>query len=95
MEILYFIIMLLIWIIYVTVIIVSAINNINGKRKAIIISILTAIIIILTLISVKINPDNVKPIDVYRGKTELKITKTYRDSIIIGIDSVVVYKKLK
>lgn len=87
--------MLLIWIIYVTVIIVSAINNINGKRKAIIISILTAIIIILTIISVKINPDNVKPIDVYRGKTELKITKTYRDSIIIGIDSVVVYKKLK
>ena len=92
MEILHFIIVLLIWIIYLIVIIISAINNINIKRRVIVISISIAIIIILTIVSVKINPDNIKPIDVYRGKTELKITKTYRDSIIIDIDSVVVYK---
>lgn len=33
-------------------------------------------------------------LDVYRGKTELKINKTYEnDSIIVECDSVVVFKK--
>lgn len=33
---------------------------------------------------------DIKPIDVYRGKTELKITETKIDSVIIKRDTVVV-----
>lgn len=36
---------------------------------------------------------NIKPIDVYRGKTELKITETKIDSVVVKRDTVVVWKK--
>lgn len=32
--------------------------------------------------------------DVYRGKTELKITGTYKDSIFIPTDSTVIFKRM-
>lgn len=35
-----------------------------------------------------------KAIDVYRGKTELKITGTYKDSIFIPTDSTVIFKRM-
>lgn len=36
---------------------------------------------------------NPSAMDVYRGKTELKITGTYKDSIFIPTDTTVVFKK--
>lgn len=35
---------------------------------------------------------NTKALDVYRGKTELESTETVRDSVVVKIDSVVVWK---
>lgn len=37
---------------------------------------------------------NPSAIDVYRGKTELKITGTYKDSIFIPTDSTVIFKRM-
>lgn len=45
---------------------------------------------ILTLIEYHSEP---KAIDVYRNKTELKINGTYKDSIFIPTDSIVIFKK--
>lgn len=40
-------------------------------------------------------PDcTMKPIDVYRGKTELQITETKIDTMIVKRDSVVVWKNI-
>lgn len=39
------------------------------------------------------NKDNPTPIDVYRGKTELKITETKVDSVVVKRDTVVVWKE--
>lgn len=36
---------------------------------------------------------DMKPIDVYRGKTELKITETKIDSAVVKRDTVVVWKE--
>lgn len=36
---------------------------------------------------------DMKPIDVYRGKTELKITETKIDSVVVKRDTVVVWKE--
>lgn len=36
---------------------------------------------------------DIKPIDVYRGKTELKITETKIDSVVVKRDTVVVWKE--
>lgn len=37
---------------------------------------------------------NPSAIDVYRGKTELKITGIYKDSIFIPTDSTVIFKRM-
>lgn len=49
--------------------------------------------IILGLISLDYE-HNPSAIDVYRGKTELKITGTYKDSIFIPTDSTVIFKRM-
>lgn len=36
--------------------------------------------------------DEPKAIDVYRGNTELEITETVRDSVVVSRDTVVVFK---
>lgn len=45
----------------------------------------------LTALDYERNPS---AIDVYRGKTELKITGTYKDSIFIPTDSTVIFKRM-
>lgn len=47
-------------------------------------------VIIYTFIGREPNTPNA--IDVYRGKTELKITGTYKDSTFISEDSIVIFK---
>lgn len=37
--------------------------------------------------------ENIKPIDVYRGKTELKIIETKIDSVVVKRDTIVVWKE--
>lgn len=44
------------------------------------------------ILGVFINEPKIKPIDVYRGKTELKIKTIMEDSVIIKRDSTVVLK---
>lgn len=39
-----------------------------------------------------ISDDKPKAIDVYRGKTELKINGEYKDSVFIPTDSIVIFK---
>lgn len=50
------------------------------------IGIAISLIIIFTTI-------NITPIDVYRGKTELKITETKIDSVVVKRDTIVVWKE--
>lgn len=46
----------------------------------------------LILFGISITFNNISPIDVYRGKTELKITKTIVNDQLIHCDSIVVLK---
>lgn len=48
---------------------------------------------VIAAIGAVIPDPNMKPIDVYRGKTELKITETKIDSVVIKRDTVVVWKE--
>ena len=48
--------------------------------------------IIISLIILFTTKD-IKPIDVYRGKTELKITETKIDSVVVKRDTLVVWKE--
>lgn len=51
-----------------------------------------AVGIIVSLLLIFTTRD-IKPIDVYRGKTELKITETKIDSLVVKRDTVVVWKE--
>lgn len=65
----------------------------SDKISVIIGTFCATITLILGLISLdyELSPS---AIDVYRGKTELKITGTYKDSIFIPTDSVVIFKRM-
>lgn len=36
-----------------------------------------------------------KAIDVYKGRTQLEVVKTYEDSILVRVDSLVTLKRIK
>lgn len=67
----------------------------SGDKDSVLVGMVGGMIILLGLIgfgdSIKPSP---KAIDVYRGKTELKITGTYKDSIFIPTDSTVIFKRM-
>lgn len=69
-----------------------AINN-NSKFKPYLICFECFILCISSIAFYRVTVEGPKAIDVYRGAAQLEITKTYRDSIVIEIDSTVVYKK--
>lgn len=50
------------------------------------------VITILSIIALVMYFNSPTAIDVYRDKTELKITGTYKDSIFIPKDSIVIFK---
>lgn len=57
---------------------------------------ITAIGITFTILSILVcytEKAELSPIDVYRGKTELKITETKIDSVVVKRDTVVVWKE--
>lgn len=62
----------------------------NAYYKIFVLIIFQGISLILFGFSITFN--NISPIDVYRGKTELKITKTIVNDQLIYCDSVVVLK---
>lgn len=83
---------IILYILFVAIIVncVSVFSEYNTHNTIdIILSIIMVILIVFTLV---IYSDIPKALDVYRGKTELKITGEYKDSIFIPKDSTVVFK---
>ena len=66
-------------------------NNISNKDISN--SLFGIIALTLSVISLVTYIENPKAIDVYRNKTELKISGIYKDSIFIPTDSIVIFKK--
>lgn len=53
--------------------------------------------LILCLVSMAFyeNTAGPKAIDVYKGRTQLEVVKTYEDSILVRVDSLVTLKRIK
>ena len=73
-------------------------ESVKKRNKSLVLTIIFYTISIQLFSSaIQISLDKQKPsaLDVYRGKTELKINKTYEnDSIVVECDSMVVFKKI-
>lgn len=71
----------------------SILNLLNEDGEPRIIGILLILLGSLFFWTALTSIDSVTPLDVYRGKTELKITETRIDTAVIKRDSVVVFKE--
>lgn len=61
-------------------------------KKSFIISCAVLVIGLITILIVVL-PEEPRALEVYRGKTELKITTEYENNKLIKCDSIVVYKQ--
>lgn len=87
-----FVILFMLLIIAVFILLIYNRSNFKGESLdfAICLSILS--FIIGALVCANIYKSKPLAIDVYRGKTELEITETTRDSTVVSRDSIVVFK---
>ena len=65
----------------------------SDNTIAIAVTFFSTIVLVIGLVALDYER-NPSAIDVYRGKTELKITGIYKDSIFIPTDSTVIFKRM-